>query len=63
MMMANLSHCLSGRHQTNYGAAPHHPPAPDQLYAQLAAPSVTFVRGPPGDDQALQAWAQLLTEG
>ena len=35
----------------------------DRLYIQLAAPSVTFVRGPPGDDLALQAWAQLLTEG
>ena len=35
----------------------------DRLYIQLAAPSVTFVWGPPGDDQALQAWAQLLTKG
>ena len=35
----------------------------DRLYIQLAAPSVTFVRGPPGDDLALQAWAQLMTEG
>ena len=35
----------------------------DRLYAKLAAPSVTFVRGPPEDDQALQAWAQLLTRG
>ena len=35
----------------------------DRLYAQLAAPSVTFVRGPPEDDQALQAWAQLPIEG
>ena len=35
----------------------------DRLYAQLAAPSVTFARGPPGDDQALQAWAQLLADG
>ena len=26
----------------------------DRLYAQLASPSVTFVSGPPGDDQALQ---------
>ena len=31
----------------------------DCLYAQL----VTFVRGPAGDDQALQAWAQLLADG
>ena len=29
----------------------------DHLYIQLAALSVTFVRGPPGDDQALQARA------
>ena len=29
----------------------------DRLYTQLAAPSVTFIRGPPGDDLALQAWA------
>ena len=35
----------------------------DRLYAQLAAPFVTFVRGPPGHDQALQAWAKLLAEG
>ena len=35
----------------------------DRLYIQLAAPSVTFVRGTPGDDLALQARAQLLTEG
>ena len=35
----------------------------DRLYTQLVAPSVTFVQGPPGDDQALQALAQLLTEG
>ena len=35
----------------------------DRLYTQLATPSGTFIRGPPGDDQALQAWAQLLTEG
>ena len=35
----------------------------DRLYAQLVAPSVSFVRGPLGNDQALQAWAQLLTEG
>ena len=35
----------------------------DRLYAQLGAPSVTFVRGPLGDDQALQAWAQLLADG
>ena len=27
----------------------------DHLYAQLAAPSGTFVRGPHGDNQALQA--------
>ena len=27
----------------------------DRLYAQLAAPSVTFVQGLPGDDRALQA--------
>ena len=27
----------------------------DHLYAQLAAPSVTFISGPPRDDQALQA--------
>ena len=35
----------------------------DRLYIKLAAPSVTFIRGPPGDDLALQAWDQLLTEG
>ena len=35
----------------------------DRLYAQLAAPSVIFVRGPPGDDQGVQAWAQLLADG
>ena len=35
----------------------------DCLNAQLAAPSVIFARGPPEDDQALPAWAQLLTEG
>ena len=35
----------------------------DRLYIQLAAPSITFVKGPLGDDQALEAWAQLLTEG
>ena len=35
----------------------------DRLYTQLAAPSVMFVRGPPPDDQALHASAQLLTEG
>ena len=35
----------------------------DRLWAQLAAPSVTFVRGPPRDDQALQAWAQLWPMG
>ena len=35
----------------------------DRLYAQLATPSVTFVRDPPEDDQALQACAQLLTKG
>ena len=34
----------------------------DRLYTPLAAPSVTFVRGPHGDDQALRVWAQLLTE-
>ena len=34
----------------------------DRLYAQLAAPSITFVRGPHGD-QALEAWAHLLIEG
>ena len=39
------------------------PPEMDRLYAQLMAPFVTFVQGPPGDDQALQAWAQLVTEG
>ena len=37
----------------------------DRLFTQLAAPSVTFVRGLPGDDQTLQAWAWAwaLTEG
>ena len=35
----------------------------DRLYAQLVALSVTFVKGPPEDSQALQAWAQLLTKG
>ena len=35
----------------------------DRLYIRLAAPSVTFILGPPGDNLALQAWAQLLTEG
>ena len=35
----------------------------DRLYAQLAAPSISFVRGTPEDDQALQAWAQVMTEG
>ena len=33
----------------------------NSLYTQLAAPSVTFIRGPLGDDQALQAWDQPLT--
>ena len=36
---------------------------PPGLYAQLAAPCVNLFRGPPGDDQPLQAWAQLMTEG
>ena len=35
----------------------------DRLYTQPEAPSVTFVRGPPGDHQAPQAWAHFLTEG
>ena len=35
----------------------------DRLYTQLAAPSVTFIRAPLGDDQAVEAWARLLTEG
>ena len=35
----------------------------DCLYARLAPPSMTFIRGPPDDDQALQARAQLLTDG
>ena len=34
----------------------------DRLYTQLASPSVTFVRGLPGDDRALLAWAQLLAD-
>ena len=35
----------------------------NRLYAQMASLSVTFVRGPPGDDQALLAWTQLLADG
>ena len=35
----------------------------DRLYAQMASPTVTFVRGPPGDDQALLAWTQLMADG
>ena len=32
------------------------------LYTLMAAPSVTFVWGPPGDDQALQARVPLLAD-
>ena len=35
----------------------------DHLYPQPAAPPVTFVQGPPGDNQALQALAHLLADG
>ena len=35
----------------------------DRLYTQMASPSETFIRGPPGDDQALLAWTQLLADG
>ena len=33
-MMTNLSHCLNGRHQTNYQTVPHHPLTPDQRVPQ-----------------------------
>ena len=32
------------------------PREPHRFYAQLALPSVTLIRGPPGDE-AVQAWA------
>ena len=35
----------------------------DRLYSLMASPSITFVRGAPGDDQALVAWTQLLADG
>ena len=35
----------------------------DGLHAELAAPSLTFVRGPLGDDQAVQVEARLLADG
>ena len=35
MMMTNLSHCLNGRHQTNYQTVPHHPLTPDQRVPRL----------------------------
>ena len=34
----------------------------NRLYAELAAPSVTFIRGPPRDDHTLQGWAQLVAQ-
>ena len=33
------------------------------LFTQLEAPSVTLVWGPPGDDEALEALAQLAADG
>ena len=42
-MMTNLSHCLNGRHQTNYQAAPHHPLAPIRGYLGV----LSFMTGDP----------------
>ena len=35
----------------------------DRLYAPFASPSVTFIRGPLSNHQAVQAWAEVLTDG